>query len=233
MHLGDSGFLPMMEGSALDELISPSMRKSGSLHSNFIEIVGEIRSEYDKQKTPLSHRIYGLKIAHFHKSDDWSTLTCKASHARALLPILVPILHKFNDGSDHNGHRILAFEALNSCYQIILRSGTFIPPKDCETMAENIETCMFHYNWLTNYSLERHSLRYNLTLKAHLLVHLVGFSRYINPRKHWAYSFEAMMGVIAKSAFACVPGTSLIQAGAKVADNYRLAFYMKANRRRG
>ena len=41
------------------------------------------------------------------------------------------------------------------------------------------------------------------------------------------------MGVIAKSAFACVPGTSLIQAGAKVADTYRLAFYIKANRRRG
>ena len=108
----------------------------------------------------------------------------------------------------------------------------FLSEDACNDIVMLVETAYLHYNWLTCKSIEEKSLRYNFTIKAHMLMNLILFSKWLNTRFYWAYTFEAMMGVVTRCARSCAPGTPLIQIGAKCMESYRLAFGIKYGRQR-
>ena len=229
-HLCDGGVLLNLEGSCLDELVDPSEIGYGTLEENFARTRDAISNAYDMAGTPASHRICRLRLAHFHKPGDWACLTAKFSHARALLPILLNVLASIAKTCERDHHRHHAFHHLNRCYQIIYEAGYFIDAAACEELAGAMDKFMVHYNWLSKHSLASARMRYAVTVKAHFLLHLIQFSKYINPRVVWAYAFESMMGLLARSAAGCTRSSPLCTVGKKVTMNYLYLLSIKLSK---
>lgn len=61
------------------------------------------------------------------------------------------------------------------------------------------------------------------TFKGHWLLHAVKLSKYINPRKTWAYSGETYMSKMKRLIFACLKGRTPLSSLRKFMDRYVLA----------
>ena len=83
---------------------------------------------------------------------------------------------------------------------------------------------------MTNHALEANYLAYNKTIKEHVMIHLVEHATFLNPRFVWAYKFERMIGLVARSAHSCTAGSTLVAAGRKTLENYRVALSIRRQR---
>jgi len=64
--------------------------------------------------------VTNLTLSMFGKSDDFAAMSrLKAAEAKALVPVFIQVLKLNYDGLPRDGHRQLAFEALQACYNDI------------------------------------------------------------------------------------------------------------------
>ena len=62
--------------------------------------------------------------------------------------------------------------------------------EDSEKLMHTVNKLMLHYSWLTRHALEHNYMSYNFTHKCHMIFHVAWHGRFLNPKSHWAYSFE-------------------------------------------
>ena len=111
-----------------------------------------------------------------------------------------------------------------------MAAGMHLTDEEAESMTVLLESFLLHYNWLTNHALEANYLAYNKTIKEHVMIHLVEHAKFLNPRFVWAYKFERMIGLVARSAHSCTAGSTLVAAGRKTLENYRVALSIRRQR---
>ena len=102
-------------------------------------------------------------------------------------------------------------------------------PHDADKLMDTVNKLMLHYSWLTRHALQHNFLGYNFTHKCHMLFHVAWHGRFLNPKPHWAYSFEQFVSNIKDSAAACSHGSGPHLVPHKVAENYSIALQLVLN----
>ena len=175
--------------------------------------------------------LVGSPVLCLRKNDFACLGHIRASEARALVPVILALCVRYNNGSDHDLHRLLALSFLNQMYSTIMPSGHFLSPGQASHLLELCDLFLLHYNWLTNDALFSGRKFYNVTCKKHMIWHMCAMAKYLNCRSSWAYGFENFMGKISRSAHAVVNGTPMEQVGAKLAQNYLMALEIELRRK--
>ena len=161
-------------------------------------------------------------MVHLH-----ALLVSKAAEVVSLVSVMLDLLKRWDNNSDHHGHRIMAFHYLDSIYSIILQSGPFLDDVTYMSLRESADLFLEHYDWLCKNALAAGQRRYNITFKTHAFWHLIDLAKYLNPRALWAYAFEDYMGKLVKSAKRCSAGTKANLVGRKVLENVLLALRLE------
>ena len=132
--------------------------------------------------------------------------------------MFVPLLERYDNGSEHDAHRIAAYRNMNLMYDVILNSGLFLTPEAFKTLDTTTDKFLLRYNWLSRYAIDRPQFLYNETYETHALWHLVQNAKFLNPRASWAYGFENFMGKTKETASACTRGSQYNAIGRKVME---------------
>ena len=220
MHTLEYGPTVNMLGSSISELVHDGPY-GGTLDQNMNRFNGDLAEEYDRQGT--RYRITRITRSMFETSSFACLGHIRASEARALVPVILALVRKYNNGTDHDLHRLLALDLLNQMYSIIMPSGHFLTEEQSSHLLELCDLFLLHYNWLTNDALSSGRKLYNITYKTHMIWHMCAMAKYLNCRSSWAYGFENFMGKICRSAHAVINGTPIEQVGGKLARNYLMA----------
>jgi len=99
----------------------------------------------------------------------------------------------------------------------------FLTDREHHDVMSNMDDFLLHYNWLTVFSMKKGRCNYNLTIKFHMIWHLMHMGKYINPMSFWCYEFEDLIRQVVRSAKGCIAGTSMDGIAKKVLENYLLA----------
>eukprot|EP00959_Pyramimonas_sp_CCMP1952_P224353 4691368-Pyramimonas_sp.AAC.1 len=221
MHIVDLGLSPNLIGSTFWEIIHDSPLPG----TNAIKLGwlwSKLCFHYDALEI-TKNRILDLKADNFTTPGGFACLSCKAAHARALLPVVLEIVKdpSINRGSRRDLHRIAAYEALDGAHKVIYESDGVLTDDQFRRLDEFGNKFILHYNFLTKYSLDHNHLCYNHTFKLHFFFHMIALAKFLNPQFTWACMFEDFMGKIARCGRSCAAGTTGARVGSKVLESWR------------
>ena len=115
---------------------------------------------------------------------------------------------------------------INAIYRIFIVASDFLAPAAYAEVSKHVDAFLLQYHWLAHHSMHRGHVCYHMTAKFHMLWHICQMSKFLNPKLVWCYSFESFIGKMARSAAACVAGTSMPIIGEKVANNFLIALQL-------
>eukprot|EP00969_Alexandrium_andersonii_P035148 1538889-Alexandrium_andersonii.AAC.1 len=147
MHTVDMGIVPNLVGSTLDEFMQ-EMRGARSVNLTLVwERVQEI---YEEQGT--RHRI--RRVTKDMVGGPFAHLTrCKAAELAALVPVMRQYVEERDTGSERDGHRVLAYQALEEMYNIIRSAPVFLSADQSAALTDACAVFLKHYNALATISL--------------------------------------------------------------------------------
>ena len=225
MHSGSLGSIAWFLGGALTELWNdgPFVGDAEARRQQLWEVISV---EYDNLGS--SSRLTALPITLFYRGEQsWSVFSGKAGEAISLVFVLHELCVEYDDGSERDNHRRKCFESLCFMFSTFKASGFVLSRADADAVLDQCERFLVHYNWLTNFSVARGRLNYNLVGKHHAIWHIAYHAKFLNPRKIWCMEFEDFVGVMLKSAKGCMSGTPLVQVGRKVLENFLLVLRLR------
>jgi hypothetical protein len=167
------------------------------------------------------------------KGDTFASLKAKASETRHLVPVLKLVCTSLSTGSPRDTHCILAYEHMDHMLRLLETGGIVLSDAEAGALLHSCEAFLRHYNWLARAAMARQVRRYNVTIKHHILWHIISFARYQNPTAAWAYRFEDFMQKIVLSGKACVAGTPMELVPDKVMANYLQVLFLRLHREQG
>ena len=224
MHCGNSGVMSFLLASVLSELIDNSGFGGGKAQ-RVDAMWSLIAAAYDSLGITKS-RITCLDEAMLGKPGEYASLPTKAAENRHLLPALLHVCRQLSKGTESELIRVAALESLDKLYCVFEKAGMFLNDSEYILAKRYLENFSLAYNWLANRAAEQGFLRYHLTIKLHMMFHIVDMSQYLNPRFLWCFSFEDYMGAVVQSARACVASTAMHKIGHKIMDNMLLLLHV-------
>eukprot|EP00974_Lingulodinium_polyedra_P068369 6620266-Lingulodinium_polyedra.AAC.2 len=219
MHSGHLGHDQYLLGGVLHELVHQGPYE-GTVTQRVQKVFERIVHWYRALGT--TSRLSTLKDTMFTRQDAFACLSCKAAEANALVPVLYHVCQELDNGSPHHKHRLRALWYLGSMYKIIKDAGMFMGPELSGKAFTAYKKHCVHYHWLLQRSLGVGARNYYLSVKTHMVWHILDHSKWMNPRFLWCYEFEDFMGALTTSAKACVAGTGMQGVGSKVLENFTL-----------
>ena len=228
MHSGHLGQDSFMLGGVLHELVYDGPF-TGFKQQRLDKLWDRITFWYDQLDSGT--RLTCLKESMFTNVNDFSVLNCKAAEANQLLIVMCEVCKELNDGSDRDQHRLLAVENLAKVYKILKDSPMFLNHQQYDAALEAYENHLLHYNWLLKRSLRNGFRNYPITIKTHMMWHIVHLSKWLNPRCIWCYEFEDWVGTMTTSAKGCVAGSPMGLIGDKVMQNDLLVLQLVLKRK--
>ena len=228
MHTADMGILTNLIGSTLAEFM---LEGRGSHKVNLKEFWDESVSRMYAEMQ-VSNRISNVtkEMLGGKKSTFYNLSRCKAAELRHLVPVILEVLRRLDTGSDRDGHRILAFEHIAGCLDVVHKSRLFLSTQEHTTLTDRYSRFLKHYHVLRELAVVRGRKLYNLTFKFHALLHTVAYAKWCNPSAHWCYGFEDFMGKVVTAAQSCSHAAPPRLDGCKVLENYRLALHLQMQR---
>ena len=132
--------------------------------------------------------------------------TIKAATTRAIAPFMKELCEEFNDGSDHDKHRLKVLEYLVEFYSIIADVEPFFAPKTAKRFKFVIVQLLKHYSWLAQEAQIKSLLRWKVELKHHYFFHMALRHMEMNPKFCSCYMDESMIGRMTKILGSCLDG---------------------------
>eukprot|EP00969_Alexandrium_andersonii_P265039 11713659-Alexandrium_andersonii.AAC.1 len=111
-------------------------------------------------------------------------------------------------------------------YKLVKDAGMFMDPAVSKQAFDAYKMHCLHYHWLLVRALEAGQRNYYISIKTHMVWHILDHSKWMNPRFLWCYDFEDFMGALTTSAKACLAGTSMKGVGCKVLQNYLIVLQL-------
>ena len=118
----------------------------------------------------------------------------KAANTRHLVPFLMMMSQRLNDGSIYKTKRAKLFWNLHCFYDLMYSAGAVLTPHEAGFMRKYIFSCCKYYVWLALDNQRRAIVAYNIVPKLHYFAHIALRADYLNPRVVQTYLQESLMG---------------------------------------
>lgn len=178
----------------------------------------------------ITSRISKFDASVFLRPGDFPCLNTKAADTAHLLPIVLAICEEHSSGSTRDRMRICCLKSLHTLYGIFKNAGQVLSDDEHKSAVDMVDRFLQSYHWLAAYHLNRDEAVFNFVPKFHMIYHIADMAKWLNPRLVSCYGFESYIGKIKRSAIACLPGSTMVRIGSKVADNYAMVLHMLAER---
>ena len=216
-------------GSVLADIIEP--RLPGTTMSQRLERLWDrIRDLYVQFSS--TNRLNNLRLTMIQKAGKFSELSARAAEIRGLVPVLEEICKQELDRTPclANAHRYQVMSNLSSVYSILDRNGFQIEEQDMAALRLHIQRCARHFRVLARTATAEGKLRWQLTVKMHVFLHLVDQAKYLNPRYGWTYQYENFVQKMLRVSRACAAGTPPHKTGLSIMNKYRSVLSVRFRR---
>ena len=236
LHIVDKGVALHVLGNCLFQLIQETPEVEGPLEARVQFVYFLLQREYAQQNVPARSRIPGLAMSMVCASEArnpsaYPLSGIKAAHVRHLVAALLPILEKFNRGSNLEAHRLQIVRLLHEYYEILMGHPAVLPKNKSTRLMVVVHSCICHYVFLANHYARAGKRLYLVPPKMHMWFHQGQMSRFLNPRAGWTYAGEDYVGRIARVAKAVVKGLGPTKVAPAVMRNYLVAAEVRMHRR--
>ena len=87
-----------------------------------------------------------------------------------------------------------------------------------------------HDSWLNSWAVANERYLFHITIKFHMLWHLVEDSKYLNPRCYWCFRGEDYVGKISDLTASVAMGVKSTRLTGKLCDKYRHWLHLRLTR---
>lgn len=193
----------------------------------------EIQEEYKKNKATC--RLTNLKLSMItdpkspHK--DYPVLQCKAAECKHLMFALVGVVKKMLDKSNEmHKHMVQALASLASLVQLFDEAGMFLDKRTCGK-AHALAHSFFHsYSWLNEWATRNDLYLFHITIKFHMLSHLIKCCEDMNPKYTWNFRAEDFVGKISTLGASVVHGVKSTKLSMKICTKYQILLHLEVER---
>jgi hypothetical protein len=205
-------------------------RPSDTLAAVFSQVQGIY-----KQLKPTS-RVTNLKLSMFTNPEkphaDWAFLKLKGAETKHLLKPLTLIAETIatSSGSDIDLRIFSCLNAMDQLVDILDEAGMFLQPEEHSALKAAMVQFFGHYSWLSSWAEKEERYLFNVTIKFHMLWHLVMDAKYLNPWSYWCFRGEDYVGRISNLAASVAMGVSSTKITGKICDKYRHWLHLRLTR---
>ena len=178
-----------------------------------------LTKEYQRQGTPT--RVTNLRMGIIcdaqspHKS--FANLDLKASETKHFLDAFPVCKELLDPTSPHENAMLQATHCMSDIVAIFDDASAFLTEAQWKAAMSLEKGFSDNFEFLSTWALEEWRTLFNKVIKHHTMQHLVGNSKFLNPRVHWTFASEDFVGKKIILTASVSPGISSIRLNAKVA----------------
>ena len=226
------GILSRLLGSALHVWCWPTKGRQTVKPSDALgSIFSQVQMRYRELRSPT--RLTNLKLSMFtnektpHATEAF--LKIKGAECKHLLK---PICLIASERRDNEFDRRLAscLLAVDRLIDIIDDAGMFLTSAEHSELTVALGHFNGHYAWLNKWAEAQDRLLFNITIKFHMIVHLVASAQFLNPRYFWCFRGEDYVGKVSALAASVSMGVGIIALSQKVVMKYRHWLHLRLTR---
>ena len=239
LHIMELGVSHRVLGNVLFHLvITRAFFTAARAEDRLDQLWDLVKEEYGRLGTAARSRVPNLTMNMFSaakgRSTNQPTLTTrvKAAETRHLVPVMFAIfsrLRRVRNAED--GHIMEVLKNLNSYYTTLTEQRQLV------TLArgaqQRLERSLWdlnrHYSALQSWALQEGFVRWGVTIKFHMALHIALQSRYTNPTLTWTYMDEDFMSIVKEVGEACTHGTPGHLLVPKVLKRYIMGIDVRMN----
>ena len=230
MHCKYLGMDQYQFGSCLWLLVNVIMEQSrGPLH-NLYRVHDHIQQFYKQHRTPVRFR-YMNKLSMFTKKANFPKLRGKAGEVKYFGKALLSAWEKYAHVGILWQRKVQVMLKANICMEDILtqhREAYALPPlaaKQFEKAA--FANCQLQSQLAEHFLNEGGQKLFDVTSKAHMVLHAAKFSKHISPRRVWCFLGEDFMHTIQQLAQNCCKGRQAPDVINKMVQHYKLGMHFQ------
>ena len=211
---------------------------SGTAAANTADLDRRMRLYYqgNRYSSRFTH-IYGVTMFCSNvktPNASFPKLKGKAAQTRAFGPALLHMFEQVTDPSVETNKKVRLALKLSCRAEDILREhkGSFKLPTDAANdLEKTVDNFCLLYGNLAHEFQGRGIRLFNVTIKAHQLVHASRHSRHANPSFTWCYAGEDFMRHCRQLSASCLRGTKGYLLAAKFLDKYIAGMFLRMSDR--
>jgi hypothetical protein len=218
------GILSRLLGSVLHIWCWPTKgRQANKPADTLASVFSSVQELYRNLGTPT--RLTNLKLSMFTNTDKpHSTeafLKIKGSECKHLLkPIAIIAIRKCSE-SQLDRRVASCLQSICRLVDILDEVGLFLTKEQHSELVRCLEHFNGHYLWLANWAEEQDRPLFNITIKMHMLHHMVLDAEFLNPRVSWCFKGEDYVGKISHLAGSVSMGVKITNLTCKISQKYR------------
>ena len=196
-------------------------------------LFNEIQEDYKKNKA--TSRLTNLKLSMFcepkspHK--DFPVLQCKASECKRLMFALVGVVKRLLDKSNEMHKQMAqALASLASLVQLFDEAGMFLDKRTCAKANALAHTFFHSYSWLHEWAAKKDLYLFHITIKFHMLSHLIKSAADMNPKYTWNFRAEDYVGKVSTLGASVVHGVKTTKLSMKICAKYQVLLHLEMER---
>ena len=205
---------------------------TGSVDDNLQRVWTEIKAYYTMNNTSGRYTHILRSMIWAEKADKMAQLSGKASEVRYLNFPLKEIWSRYMDRTNVQHVQVEIFLTESCNIESVLERNSpdvhKLPPDDARAYSLAVERYCVVYNALGNYYAKEIAPPrplFNVTVKAHYMMHTALLAKWWNPRAGWCYSGEDYMNVIRKVMALCARHLEAYDVPNKFCYKYRLGIH--------
>ena len=204
LHAADLGMTAHIIGNVFWETILNRSWGGPNQETNVACLEKDFESWY--KETKCQNKIQGsLTKERIRPDGEFPKFKAKGAATRHLAEYALHLCQKFSTGSTHDKIKLALCENLVRFYKIMADAGQFLDPLECQEFAQVGQNLSKMSSIL---SAEAHANKERLwkySPKHHLIEHCTGHqaATFGNPRYHWCYADEDLVGLMVEVAENC------------------------------
>lgn len=197
-------------------------------------IFSQVQSIYRELNSPT--RCTNLKLSMLTNPEkphaDWAFLKLKGAETKHILKPLALIAENVCAASTLEiDHRIAAcLKAMDRLVDILDESDMFLTPEQHAELKSASVLFFGHYSWLRSWAETNERFLFHVTIKFHMLWHLIDDAKFLNPRSYWCFKGEDYVGKISDLTASVAMGVKSTRLTSKLCDKYRHWLHLRLTR---
>ena len=197
-------------------------------------IFSQVQLIYRELNSPT--RCTNLKLSMLTNPDkphaDWAFLKLKGAETKHILKPLALIAENVCAASTLEiDHRIAAcLKAMDRLVDILDESDMFLTAEQHSELKAASVLFFGHYSWLRSWAETNERFLFHVTIKFHMLWHLIDDAKFLNPRFYWCFKGEDYVGKVSDLTASVAMGVKSTRLTCKLCDKYRHWLHLRLTR---
>ena len=184
--------------------------------------------------TQATTRVTNLNLKMFtnpaNPHTDWAFLKLKGAETKHLLKPLASIAETTCSDSEVDRRIASCLKAMDRLVDIMDEAGLFFTEQEhAEFKAAGIHF-FGHYSWLNSWAVANDRYLFHITIKFHMLWHLIQDAKHLNPRCYWCFRGEDYVGKISNLTASVAMGVISTRLTGPLSHKYRHWLHLRLTR---